>query len=264
MTSSPTELITLDDGVLTLPLATADNGTALDHDLVLAGAAQLSKVTRGDVDAGAILLSSTGKNFCAGGNVAAFASAPDRVEYLRGLADDLHAMIGLLYETGLPVVAAVNGWAAGAGMSMVLHADIAIGGTKTKLRPAYPGLGLSPDGGMSWTLPRAVGPARARHIIMTDQIIDAGRALDLGLLAEVVDDEAVTDTARATAVKLAAGPRGSMAAIRRLVHDSASRTLTDHVTAEAKSISRLSATPEGIEGVDAFVAKRAPDFRSVR
>ncbi|MCF8611463.1 enoyl-CoA hydratase-related protein [Gordonia sp. HY285] len=264
MTSSPSDVITLDDGVLTLPLATADNGTALDHDLALAGAAELGRVTRGQVDAGAILLASTGKNFCAGGNVGAFAAADDRAEYLRGLADDLHHLIGVLYETGLPVVAAVNGWAAGAGMSMALHADIAIGGTTTKMRPAYPGIGLSPDCGMSWTLPRAVGPARARHIIMTDQIIDAQRALDLGLLAEVVDDDAVTDTARATAVQLAAGPRGSMTAIRRLVHDSAGRTLTDHLTAEAQSISRLSSTPEGIEGVDAFIAKRAPDFGSVR
>lgn len=220
MTTSPSDLITLDDGVLTLPISTADNGTALDHGLVLAGVAELGRTVRGHVDAGAILLTSTGKNFCAGGNVGAFASAPDRAEYLRGLADDLHRMIGLMYETGLPVVAAVNGWAAGAGMSMVLHADIAIGGAKTRMRPAYPGIGLSPDGGMSWMLPRAVGPARARHIIMTDQIIDSARALELGLLSEVVDDDAVADTARATATKLAAGPRGSMAAIRRLVHDS--------------------------------------------
>ncbi|WP_420039334.1 enoyl-CoA hydratase/isomerase family protein [Gordonia sp. MP11Mi] len=262
--TSPSDLITLDDGVLTLPLATADNGTALDHALVLAAVAELGRVTRGEVDAGAILLASTGKNFCAGGNVGAFAAADDRAEYLRGLADDLHQMIGLLYETGLPVVAAVTGWAAGAGMSMVLHADVAIGGTKTRLRPAYPGIGLSPDGGMSWTLPRAVGPARARHLIMTDQIIDAQRALDLGLLADVVDDDAVIDTAHAAAARLAAGPRGSMAAIRRLVRDSADRTLTDHLTAEAKSISALSASAEGVEGVDAFIAKRAPDFGSVR
>ena len=260
----PSDLITLTDGVLTLPLATADNGTALDRDLVLAATAELGRVIRGQVDAGAILLASTGKNFCAGGNVAAFAGADDRAEYLRALADDLHQMVGLLYETGLPVVAAVTGWAAGAGMSMVLHADIAIGGTSTKMRPAYPGIGLSPDGGMSWTLPRAVGAARARHIIMTDQILDAPRALELGLLSEIVDDDAVHDTARAAAATLAAGPRGSMQAVRRLVHDAAGRSLTDHLTAEAASIAALSATPEGVEGVDAFVGKRAPDFGSVR
>ncbi|GAC81398.1 enoyl-CoA hydratase/isomerase family protein [Gordonia malaquae] len=265
MTSPSSEMITLDaDGVLTLPISTADNGTALDHDLVLAGTEALLDVTRGVRDAGAILLTGAGKNFCAGGNVAKFAEADDRAEYLRGLADDLHRFIKVLYQTRLPVVAAVSGWAAGAGMSLVLHADVAVGGTRTRLRPAYPGIGLSPDGGMSWALPRTVGAARARHIIMTDQIIDAARALDLGILAEVVEDDAVADTARATAAKLAAGPRGSFAAIRDLVHASASRTLTDQMDAEAASISSLSTTGEGVEGVDAFLAKRAPDFRAAR
>ncbi|GEE03572.1 putative enoyl-CoA hydratase/isomerase [Gordonia spumicola] len=265
MTSPASELITLDaDGVLTLPVSTADNGTALDHDLILAGTRALLEVTRGVREAGAILLTGTGKNFCAGGNVARFAAADDRGEYLRGLADDLHYFIKVLYQTRVPVVAAVSGWAAGAGMSLVLHADIAIGGTGTRLRPAYPGIGLSPDGGMSWALPRTVGAARARHIIMTDQILDAQRALDLGILAEVVDDADVASTAQATAATLAAGPRGSFAAVRDLVHASAGRTLTDQMDAESASIAGLSVTSEGVEGVDAFLAKRAPDFRGVR
>ncbi|WP_040517416.1 enoyl-CoA hydratase/isomerase family protein [Gordonia neofelifaecis] len=253
-----------DDGVLNLTVSTSDAGTALDHDLVLEGREALRAVTRGKLDAGAVLLRGAGKNFCAGGNVAAFAAADDRGDYLRGLADDLHSTIEFLYESELPVVAAVKGWAAGAGMSLVLHADIAIGGTATKLRPAYPGIGLSPDGGMSWLLPRAVGAARARHIIMTDQILAADRALELGILSELVDDDAVEQAAHATAVKLASGPRGSYTAIRRLLHRSATSTLADQLTAEAASISALSTTPEGVEGVDAFLAKRAPDYRGVR
>ncbi|WP_132991748.1 enoyl-CoA hydratase/isomerase family protein [Gordonia zhaorongruii] len=253
-----------DNGVLTIPLSTSENGTALDHDLLLAATEKLLAVTRGDIDAGAILLCGEGRNFCAGGNVARFAAADDRAQYLRGLADDMHQVITLLYETRLPVVAAVTGWAAGAGMSFVLHSDIAIAGTRTRMRPAYPGIGLSPDGGMSWLLPRAVGPSRARYIIMTDQILDAERLLDLGLVSEIVEDDAVRTKALEVAAGLAAGPRGSMTAIRTLVHDSATRSLRDQLDAEARSISTLSATAEGVEGVNAFVAKRAPDFRGAR
>ncbi|MBM7366459.1 enoyl-CoA hydratase/isomerase family protein [Gordonia hydrophobica] len=259
------DLVHVDDnGILTLTMSTANAGTALDHELVLESRDALRAVTRGALDADVVVLRGDGKNFCAGGNVAQFAAADDRADYLRGLADDLHSTLAYLYESQLPVVAAVKGWAAGAGMSLVLHADIAIGGTSTKLRPAYPGIGLSPDGGMSWQLPRVVGAARARHIIMTDQILDAERALELGILSEIVADDAVEQKAYEAAATLAAGPRGSYRAIRRLVHEGATRSLTDHFAAEGASISVLSATAEGIEGVDAFLAKRAPDYRGVR
>ncbi|ALG85387.1 enoyl-CoA hydratase/isomerase family protein [Gordonia phthalatica] len=259
------DLIHVDDnGVLTLTLSTAAAGTSLDHGLVLEARDTLRAVVRGAIDADAVLLRGDGKNFCAGGNVAKFGSADDRSDYLRGLADDLHSAIGFLYETQLPVVAAVKGWAAGAGMSLVLHADVAIGGPATKMRPAYPGIGLSPDGGMSWQLPRVVGAARARYIIMTDQILDADQALSMGILSEIVDDDAVEQSAYDLAAQLAAGPRGSHRAIRTLVHESATRSLTDHLAAEAATIAGLSVTAEGVEGVDAFLAKRKADYRGVR
>ncbi|WP_347955895.1 enoyl-CoA hydratase/isomerase family protein [Gordonia aichiensis] len=259
------DLISVDDtGVLTLTVSTSAAGTALDHELVLESREALRAVVRGSLAADAVVLRGAGKNFCAGGNVAAFAAADDRNDYLRGLADDLHSMLGFLWESELPVVAAVKGWAAGAGMSLVLHADIAIGGPSTKMRPAYPGIGLSPDGGMSWLLPRVVGAARARHLIMTDQILGADRALDLGILSDLVDDDAVESTAYEIAAKLAAGPRGSYRAIRRLLHAGTTATLTDQLAAESASIAALSITPEGREGVDAFLAKRAPDYRGVR
>ncbi|MFM9376631.1 enoyl-CoA hydratase/isomerase family protein [Gordonia sp. VNK21] len=260
------ELITLHpDGVLSIAISTAENGTALDHEAVLAAQERLQAVMRGGDDVGAVLLRGAGKNFCAGGNVAKFAGAPDRRAYLRGLADDLHALLGTLYDTRLPVVVEAKGWAAGAGMSLVLHADLAIGGPSTKMRPAYPGIGLSPDGGMSWMLPRIVGLGRARTIIMTDQTLDAQTALDLGILAQVTDDDAdVEAAAREAARQLADGPRGSISAIRSLLFDSATATLRDQLDAEAESISQLGISAEGREGVDAFVAKRAPDFRGVR
>ncbi len=252
------------DGVLTITVSTSNAGTSLSREAVTEGRSVLQSVARDERDVGAILLVGTGKNFCAGGDVRAFASAPDRPEFLRGLADDFHAFIGALYEANRPVVAAVNGWAAGAGMSLVLHADIAIGGTSTHLRPAYPGIGLSPDGGMTWTLPRIVGLAKARSIILTDAVLDASEALSLGVLSEVVDDDAVSATARAAAEKLATGPRGSLSATRALLSASADRTLVEQLVHEGHSISLLSGTSEGVEGVDAFTEKRRPDYGAAR
>lgn len=217
------------------------------------------------MQARAILLIGEGKNFCVGGNVANFASADDRHAYLGGLAHDLHTMLTTLHATQLPTVAAVQGWAAGAGMSLPMHADFAVGGPGTMMRPAYAGIGLSPDGGMSWLLPRIVGLGRARTLLMRDEVLDAATALQLNLLCEITDtDDAVRPRAREIASELAAGPTGSYAAIRRLLFTASSHTLAEQLTAEAESIADLAITGEGVEGVNAFLAKRAPDFPSAR
>ncbi|MEV0341863.1 enoyl-CoA hydratase-related protein [Nocardia sp. NPDC050713] len=248
------------DGVLSITVSTSRAGSSLSPEAVRDGTVALQELARGERTSGAILLLGSGPNFCAGGNVKVFADAGDRPPRTRKAADDFHDFISALVEARRPIVAAVRGWAAGAGMSLALHADIAIGGTSTRFRPAYRGIGLSPDGGMTWTLPRVVGDARARRIILTDEIIDSDEALALGLLARVVEDDEVHGVARAIAADLAAGPRDALSATRSLLADSATSSLGDHLVAEARSISRLAGLPDGIEGVDAFVAKRAAKF----
>ena len=112
-------------------------------------------------DVGAVLLAGEGPHFCVGADVAALAGAgaeaADPGAAVRALAGELHDLVRALAEVPVPVVAAVRGWAAGAGMSLALAADVAVAGVSTRLRPAYPAIGLSPDGGLTWTLPRAVG-----------------------------------------------------------------------------------------------------------
>ncbi|MCR5977064.1 enoyl-CoA hydratase/isomerase family protein [Gordonia jinghuaiqii] len=267
MTSSPTTeaspdaaLVTEENGVLTVAVSTAGAGNSLDDAAVAAGRQALREVARGRRDVGAILLTGLGKNFCAGGNVRAFAAADDRPTYLREIADNFHLLVSALHEADRPVVVAAKGWAAGAGMSLVLHADVAIGGSSTRLRPAYRGIGLTPDGGLTWTLPRVVGAARARQIILTDRIISADEALQWGILSEIVADDDVEATARATAEKIAAGPRHADAATKHLLSVSAGNSLLEQLTLEARSISERAGLPEGVEGVDAFTEKRAPDF----
>lgn len=255
-----TELVSQSGRVLTIAISTADKGTSLNRQGTTEGAAALRQVARGERDAAVVVLVGLGPNFCAGGNVRAFAAADDRAVFLRDLADNFHAFINALHESGLPVVAAVKGWAAGAGMSIVTHATIAVGGTSTQMRPAYSGIGLSPDGGMTWTLPRVVGAARARHIILTNKVIAADEALSIGLLSEVVDDADVEARAHEIAAQLAVGPAAALAATTALIHSGATRSLPEQLIAEGASISTLAARPEGIEGVNAFVEKRTAVF----
>lgn len=257
---SDNSAVQLSDGVLALAVSDPAAGAALDSEALQAGAEALRAAARGETEVGAILLRGTDTNFCAGGNVRHFAGAEHRPSYLRELADTFHAFVLNLYEVGVPVVAAVNGWAAGAGMSLVCHADLAVGGTSTRMRPAYSGIGLSPDGGVTWALPRIIGLGRARRVLLENEIIEATTALDWGLLAEVVADDAVATTAAETAARIAAGPRGALGNTKRLVDDSLSVSLADALYAEGRSISALSGTPEGIEGVDAFIEKRRPHF----
>ncbi|GAA1909907.1 enoyl-CoA hydratase/isomerase family protein [Williamsia serinedens] len=254
------EYVSESDGVLTITVSTAAAGTSLAPGALVDGAAALREVAGGRRDVGAVLLVGAGANFCAGGDVRAFAGADDRSLLIRDLADTFHEFIRALRDADRPVVAAVTGWAAGAGMSIVLHADVAVAGPSSRLRPAYPGIGLTPDGGMTWMLSRAVGPARARRIILTDEIVDADAGLALGVLSTVVADDDVRTTAADTARTLADGPREALSAAKDLLTAALTTDLDEHLDLEAASIARMAGRPDGIEGVDAFVERRRPSF----
>ncbi|MGZ8176390.1 enoyl-CoA hydratase/isomerase family protein [Williamsia sp. SKLECPSW1] len=261
MTAQEAAATSLVDGVLHVRVSAPSAGNPLDPEALRAATAVLTDVADGRVDAGCVLLHGGGANFCAGGDVRSFAAADDRPAFIRSVAEAFHAFLRALHAADLPVVAAVRGWAAGAGMSIVCHADIAVGGPATALRPAYPGIGLSPDGGMSWMLPRIIGRGRAHRAILTDSVIDGRDALAWGLLASLADsDDDVLPEAARVAAGLAAGPRPALTTARRLLAAGAESTLDAHLDAEAEAISRLAGTPTGVEGVDAFVAKRRPDW----
>jgi 2-(1,2-epoxy-1,2-dihydrophenyl)acetyl-CoA isomerase len=225
---------------------------ALDFDAVREVTAMLRAP---EPDVGAVLLAGDGPHFCVGADVGELAASAG--EAVQALAGDLHELVRALVEVPVPVVAAVRGWAAGAGMSLALAADIAIAGVSTRLRPAYPAIGLSPDGGLTWTLPRIVGAARARHILLTDRVIDADEALALGLVAAVVADDDVAGEAEALARRLAEGPVRALGRTKSLVR--ADRTLSDQLDAEAAAIAE-SVADEGREGIAAFRERRPPTF----
>ncbi|WP_070378165.1 enoyl-CoA hydratase/isomerase family protein [Rhodococcus sp. WMMA185] len=253
--------VRIDDNVLRITIATAENGNTLDDEGLEQGTHALAAV--GD-RIGSVLLVGEGPNFCAGGNVKAFSSAPVRSEYVAGAARVLHNFVRALDTTTVPVIAGVQGWAAGAGMSLVCLADVALGGPGTKMRAAYPSIGFTPDGGISWTLPRIIGDARAREILLTDSILSGDEAVRLGILSRLVGDDVIQDEAFRLARILAAGPTSSYSGTKSLLRASRARTLTEQLDAEAASITAAADSPAGREGVDAFVEKRRADFTSVK
>jgi len=162
-----------------------------------------------------------------------------------------------------PVITAIRGACAGAGIGFALAGDIVLAGSDARFRVAYTGAGLSPDCGVSWALTRTVGSARAADLILTNRLLDAEQAERYGLLSRVAEGDVVTE-AFALAETLASGPRGAFAKSVRLVRDAGETPLVHHLDAEASGISVLAETPEGQEGIRAFLERRRPDFPGAR
>jgi 2-(1,2-epoxy-1,2-dihydrophenyl)acetyl-CoA isomerase len=243
--------------VLRCVISTGERGASLHPDAMQAAHAAISAA---GPETGAVLLVGEGPNFCTGGDVAGFGTAGDPAAHVLDVARAFHGFLRAIVHAPVPVVAAVHGWAAGAGMSIAIAADIAIAGRFTRLRPAYPALGFSPDGGMSWTLPRIVGASRARHILLTDRVLSAGDALAMGLVSTVVVDDVVAVEAERTAQLLADGPTVALGRIKALVREGQTCGLDAHLDAEAESISASAGGPEGREGVAAFAERRKARF----
>jgi 2-(1,2-epoxy-1,2-dihydrophenyl)acetyl-CoA isomerase len=159
-----------------------------------------------------------------------------------------------------PVVAAINGIAAGGGFSLALACDFRVLGQSAVLRQAYTSSGLSMDGGGSFALPRLVGPARAMEIMAFDEPISAGRALEWGLVTRVVPDDQVLSAAQAMLRQTTAASLHSFAWSKRLITDSFTNRLETQLELERTGISDCAAHPDGQEGIRAFVEKRKPSF----
>jgi 2-(1,2-epoxy-1,2-dihydrophenyl)acetyl-CoA isomerase len=159
-----------------------------------------------------------------------------------------------------PIVAAVQGAAAGAGMGFVGAADLVVAGESAVFLMAYTSVGLSPDGSSSWFLPRLVGLRRAMELTLTNRALTAAEALDWGLVNQVVPDDELQDAAAKLAAKLAAGSAPALAAAKRLMHTSFEDTFESHLAREGREIGGVSSSRETLEGIRAFIEKRKPVF----
>ncbi len=271
LTSSPPELNTLkieiDDGanIGTLTLDRPDAFNAMSPEMI--GELTVAFAWLADrATLRALIVTGAGKAFCAGGDVNWFKTGVESEDIdlpseVRRGAEALHAAIVDLRRIPYPVVAAVNGPAAGAGFSLALACDTRIASEKAFFACAYGRIGASPDGGMTYFLPRVVGPSRALEILLDDPDMKAEAALAEKLVAEVVPADELIDRARAKAEKLAAMAPHYVRMAKTLVGGSIEHTLTEHLQLERHGIADSMATEDLRNGVETFFGGGTPEFR---
>jgi 2-(1,2-epoxy-1,2-dihydrophenyl)acetyl-CoA isomerase len=202
----------------------------------------------------AVVLSSSGANFSVGGDVYAFAAAETPSAFVGDLATNLHRAIRTLAESSAVVIAAVRGWATGAGMSLALAADICLAAQTARFRAAYPAIGLSPDGGLSWTLPQALGRSAALYAILSNRVITAPELHVMGVIAGVYPDDELDRALNQVLRQITAIPSAAVAATKQLVSGAHNRDFTAHLDLEAAAIARCAATASSRALVNRFVS----------
>ena len=251
---------THEGGVATLTLNRPDRLNALSEEMVGSLCEALPRLNL-DPNIGAIVLTGAGRGFCAGGDVKRMAGADQSFEERQEGLRWRHEAIRLLRTIGKIVIAAVNGPAAGAGLSLALACDLRFAARSARFRTAFAAVGFSGDFGGSWSLTRLVGTAKAREMYYLNPLIDADEALRLGLVTKVLDDELLLSDAHAVASSLAQGPLVAFAYMKRNLHAAETEPLQTVLDMEALGQARTGMTEDHRDAARAFVEKRAPNFR---
>lgn len=215
-----------------------------------------------DPEIKAVLLSGAGNHFCAGGDLKAFLSKGKQLPlHIKEVTTYLHAAISRMVRMDAPVIAAVHGYAVGAGMSLALACDITLAARSARFSVAYTRVGLTPDGSMSYFLPRTVGLKRAIELTLTNQMLTAEEACALGIVTRVIPAEELLSQARELALQLASGPLKSFGAAKRLMRNGWNETLETQMEQESQTIAAITRTHDTQEGIAAFVEKRTPRYQ---
>ncbi len=257
-------LLARDGAVATLTLNRPAALNTLDGAMMDALVAHTTALA-GDMALRCVVIKGAGNHFMAGGDLNTFAESlpnppEERQAAFTRLIERLHAAIENLHRMPTPVVASVHGAVAGFGLSLLCACDLAIAGDDAYFTSAYRNIGLTPDGGCTYALPRLVGVRKAMEIVLLGERFDAREALRLGLVNRVVP-AAVLDAATAEIVHaLTTGPALATANGKRLVNQSLRETLSTQLSAEASSFGECAASADFAEGIGAFLAKRAPRF----
>jgi 2-(1,2-epoxy-1,2-dihydrophenyl)acetyl-CoA isomerase len=238
-----------------LILDSPGRGNALD----LACAEQLAEQTAriaADPSIGAVLIHATGKNFCVGGDLREFAAAGDAMgAQMRRVVEPTNAAIETLAALPIPIVAAVQGAVAGAGIGIALSADVVLVADSTKLRMAYTAVGLSPDCGSSWLLTRRVGAVRALDLALTNRVLTGPELVAWGIASRIGAPEALTDEARLLALELANGPTAALTSTKAVLRSAVDLALPDQLGVEIEAIVALGSARPAQEAVARFVSR---------
>jgi 2-(1,2-epoxy-1,2-dihydrophenyl)acetyl-CoA isomerase len=254
-------VVTVNEGVGVLELARPAQRNALTVAIVeRLGAAAREAVAEG---AGALVITGRGGAFCAGADLGIVdqALAGDRHAALTPLVAGLHASLLQLRAVPVPIVAAIEGPAVGAGLGLALSADLRILSHSARLVPGYLAIGASPDGGVSYLLPRMIGAARAMSLILSNRAVAAEEAVALGLAEQAVTDGTALAHARELAGRLRGTAPLALLRVRELVDRSSTHGLAKHLDLERQRVSELWDTHDFVEGVTAFRERRRPTFR---
>ena len=251
----------LSDAVATVTMNRPDARNALDTALKTALRDTL-RTAANDPAVRAVVLTGSGRAFCVGQDLAQHAAnlESDSTEVWSTVPEHYAPIATLLATMPKPVVAAVNGVAAGAGAAFCFACDFRIASAAAKFTMAFPTVGLSADSGSSWSLPRLVGTAKAKELLMLSPTLTATEALEMGLVTEVVAPAEVAGHARALAVRLAAGPTVAYGAIRRSIAESAGHDLAASLAVEHQMMQLTGATEDHRSAVRSFLAKARPEF----
>ncbi|MBE0507832.1 MAG: 2-(1,2-epoxy-1,2-dihydrophenyl)acetyl-CoA isomerase [Marinospirillum sp.] len=260
--SQPSILLEIDQGVALLTLNRPDSLNSFNtemHDQMRAALGQVRK----DASVRVLVITGSGRGFCAGQdlsdrNVAPGAEVPDLGE---SIEKRYNPMIRTLRDLPLPVICAVNGVAAGAGANIALACDITLAARSASFIQAFCKIGLIPDSGGTWTLPRLAGMARAKGMALLGDKISAEQAESWGMIWRCVDNEQLMDETMKLARHLATQPTKGLALIKRALHASASNSFDEQLDLE-RDLQRLAGRTEDYrEGVAAFMEKRQPNFK---
>ena len=257
-------LESIKDGVATLTLNRPDRLNAMSGPMLDALLEALPRLAE-DGEVGAVILTGSGRGFCAGGDVKAMAEGREFAE--TGLEEKTHGLRSkmevsrLLHEIPKPTIAIVRGAAAGAGLSMALACDLRVAGESAKFATAFARVGYSGDFGGSYYLTQLVGTAKARELYFTADLLDAQQALALGLLNRVVPDARLEEETMALASRLARGPRVALRYMKRNMNAAESASLKEMLDLEAWHHTRTGMTEDHREAARAFVEKREPQFK---
>ena len=249
----------LADGVATLTL---DRPKANGIDLEM-GKALMHAAIRCHEDAAirAVLLTGGGSMFCAGGDLKSFATLGAGLSAaLLELTTYLHAATSRFLRMQKPLIVAVNGTAAGAGMSLAVAGDLVLAAESASFTMAYTAAGLSPDGSATWLLPRLIGMRRSQELMLTNRTLSAAEAQAWGLVTRVVPDASLQQEARALAQQLASGPTHAYGVVKALLAETFSTAYEAQLEYEARGIAGMARTQDGREGIRAFVEKRPARF----
>jgi 2-(1,2-epoxy-1,2-dihydrophenyl)acetyl-CoA isomerase len=257
-------LLARDGAVATLTLNRPAALNTLDAAMMDALVAHTAAVAADDT-LRCVVIRGAGRHFMAGGDIRHFAEqlalAPaDRRNHFMRTIERLHAAIEQLQRMPHPVVASVHGAVAGFGLSLMCACDLAIAADTSYFTSAYRQLGLTPDGGLSYTLPRQVGLKKAMEILLLGERFGADDAWRLGLVNRVVPEAELDRATAAVVAAIVSGPVAAMRNGKRLIQQSLAQTLSAQLEAEAASFGACSATDDFVEGVRAFLDKRPPRF----